>query len=161
FEGTWHGQTPGKRLASIRVIEANGQPESWPAVFIRNLLRLVDEGLVFIGVLSMMVDRNERRFGDLAAGTLVIKERLQSLSTKDLKITATAPPESFIDAGQISPDEYQMLLTFLKRREIMAVNQRPRLASNIADYFRRKLNAVADGDAPEIFLEKLYLAYAA
>src|SRR5579885_3015281 len=74
FEGTWHGQTPGKKVARIRVIEQNGQPVSWPAVIIRNLVRAADTAVLLIGLLVVMIDRNERRLGDLAAGTLVIRE---------------------------------------------------------------------------------------
>lgn len=160
FEGAWQGQTPGKKFANIRVIEANGQPVTWASVFIRNLLRLVDQGLMFIGVLPMMIDKNERRFGDLAAGTLVVRERLQALTTTNLKITAANPSDSFVDIGQISPDEYQMLLTYLKRRQMMAAEERPKLAKKLADYFYEKLNVVAaEAEAPEQFLEKLYLAY--
>ena len=47
FEGMWHGQTPGKKLAEIRVIEQNGQPIGWPASFIRNLMRIIDS-LMFL-----------------------------------------------------------------------------------------------------------------
>ncbi len=161
FEGTWQGQTPGKKASGIRVIEANGQPVTWASVLIRNLLRVVDQNFGLIGILPMIIDRTERRFGDLAAGTLVIRERLPALSSQDLKIAATLPAESFVDIGQISPDEYQLLLTFLKRRCLMSVGQRPRLAKNLAEYFRGKLNCQAEGESPESFLEKLYLAYVA
>jgi len=158
FEGVWRGQTPGKRLTNIRVIEANGQPVNWSSVFIRNLLRVVDSGLMFIGILPMLADKNERRFGDFAAGTLVIRERVQPLSTSTLKLTTQAPAEAFVDIGQLAPDEYQLLLSFLKRREMMSASQRPRLAKELADYYRSRLVAPGE-DSPEQFLEKLYLAY--
>lgn len=160
FEGLWKGQTPGKKLAQIRVIEANGQPVGWSSVFIRNLLRIVDElPLVFLGILPMIIDKNERRFGDLAAGTLVIRERLQSLSTSGLRIVSNPGVEPLVDTGQISPDEYGLLVSFLKRRESVAVSQRQDLAASIAQYFRDKLAMHSDSDSPELFIEKLYIAY--
>src|ERR1700733_305856 len=61
FEGTWQGQTPGKKVVQIRVIDQSGQPVSWSAVFIRNVIRVLDENLVLIGLLSMIIDKNERR----------------------------------------------------------------------------------------------------
>jgi uncharacterized RDD family membrane protein YckC len=160
FEGMWHGQTPGKRVAQIRVIEANGQPVGWSSVFIRNLLRIVDEFPgVFLGILPMLIDKNERRFGDLAAGTLVIRERLQSLSTTGLRLTQGPAVEALVDTGQISPDEYGVLVSYLKRRESLTPNQRDQLGRSMAARFRDKLNVLEDGDTPEIFLEKLYVAY--
>ncbi|MDQ5934972.1 MAG: hypothetical protein QG574_2278, partial [Cyanobacteriota bacterium erpe_2018_sw_21hr_WHONDRS-SW48-000092_B_bin.40] len=41
FEAIWQGQTPGKKVAEIRVIEANGQPIGWAGAIIRNLIRMV------------------------------------------------------------------------------------------------------------------------
>lgn len=160
FEGMWHGQTPGKRIAQIRVIEANGQPVGWSSVFIRNLLRIVDElPGVFLGLLPMIIDKNERRFGDLAAGTLVIRERLQSLSSTGLQLTGGNQVEALVDIGQISPDEYGLLITFLKRRESLAPNQREQLARSMAARLQDKLGDSNDNDPPEIYLEKLYTAY--
>lgn len=159
FEGMWKGQTPGKRVAQIRVIEANGQPVGWSSVFIRNLLRFVDEMPgIYLGVLAMLVDKNERRFGDLAAGTLVIRERLQSLSTSTLSIVSDTNAEIPMDTGQISPDEYSLLVSFLKRRDTLSGEQRRIIASDMAHHFRSKLD-MNDSDSPELFIEKLYIAY--
>jgi uncharacterized RDD family membrane protein YckC len=160
FEGVWHGQTPGKRIAGIRVIEQNGHPVSWSSVWIRNILRVIDElpGL-YIGLLPMMADKNERRLGDFAAGTLVIKERLQALSATTLKIADDAPVDIFVDTGQISPEDYNLLLSFLKRRTMMRVGNRQHLASKLATHFKDKLGMQENTDPPELFVEKLFIAY--
>jgi len=158
FEKVWKGQTPGKRIAQIRVIEANGQPANWPSVLIRNLLRFVDM-IAMIGVVFMVFDRNERRIGDLLGGTLVIRERQPELSARNLRLTAHAPDESVIDPGQIKPDEYHLLASFLRRRHAMDVSSRSVLARQLADYFRSKLAPENKGESAEILLEKIYLAY--
>lgn len=160
FEGTWKGQTPGKKIAQIRVIELNGQPVGWSSVFIRNFLRIVDElPGVYIGIIPMMIDKNERRFGDLAAGTLVIRERLQSLSTSNLRIVTDKSIDPLMDTGQISPDEYGLVVSFLKRRDTLSANQRQRLASTMAEHFQGKLDMPSTDDSPERFIEKVYIAY--
>lgn len=160
FEGLWRGQTPGKRLAQIRVIEANGQPVGWSSVFIRNLLRIVDElPGVIPGVLPMIFDKNERRFGDFAAGTLVIRERLQSLSTSDLQIVTEGAPEALIDTGSIKPEEYDVLVAYLKRRDALTQQQRDSLATSMAARFREKLGTFDENESPENYLERLYIAY--
>ncbi len=163
FEGIWKGQTPGKKFARIRVIEANGQPINWASVWIRNLVRIVDVQLACIGVAVILVDKNERRIGDFAGGTLVIRERLPGLSTASITTTAVLPKEAFVDAGQLMPDEYQMLVTFLRRRVRMPKGERQLLSKQLNDYFRARLNFTesAEPEPPEETLEKLYLAYIA
>jgi uncharacterized RDD family membrane protein YckC len=158
FEGKWQGQTPGKRVMHIRVIEANGQPIGWSAAFIRNLLRIVDN-IALIGVLFLIFDRHERRIGDLAAGTLVIRERQTSLADTSLKLRSLTPPLSFIDPGQLSTKDFNLLSNFLKRREAMTFDSRAVLAKEMRDYFCQKLNPEIQGESAEELLEKIYLAY--
>jgi uncharacterized RDD family membrane protein YckC len=159
FEGMWHGQTPGKRITGIRVIEQNGHPASWSAVIIRNLLRVIDVGVALVGLVAMLVDRNERRLGDLAAGTMVIRERLAGELAPVLTIKATAPASGSMDIGRLSPKEYQMLLDFLSRREALTTSQRQLIARRLENYFRAKIEVPPEGESPEFFLERLYLAY--
>lgn len=159
FEKRWKGQTPGKRVAQIRVIEANGQPVNWSSVIIRNLVRIVDTGVMMLGVVVMIFDPHERRLGDMLGGTLVIRERLPELAIRNLQISAEHPATSFVDAGQLSPDEYHLLLNFLKRRQQMNASYRSQVAKQMEEYYRLKLNPEKQEDAPEVFLEKVYLAY--
>ena len=88
FEMLWNGQTPGKRWTGLRVIRADGTPITLSESLIRNLARIVDL-LPFaygVGIITMFIDKQSRRLGDLAAGTLVVHERapisIQALSTK-------------------------------------------------------------------------------
>lgn len=160
FEGTWKGQTPGKRLTGIRVIEANGQPIGWTAVFIRNLMRLVDclPGM-YAGILPMLFDKSERRFGDMAAGTIVIRERLQSFTSELQILDNNAASDIIIDTGQISPEAYHLLVGFLKRRKLMVVSDRERLSADMAKYFQTNMGILNDSDNSERFIEKLFIAY--
>ncbi len=88
FEMLWNGQTPGKRWVGLRVIRADGTPITLSESFIRNLARLVDflPAAYGVGVITMFIDKQSRRLGDLAAGTLVVQDRapisIQSLSVK-------------------------------------------------------------------------------
>jgi len=162
FEGTWRGQSPGKKIAGIRVVEQNGQPVGWASVIIRNLLRVIDTGLAMVGLLVLVADRNERRIGDFAAGTLVIRERGQALSLKSkVTVHGSAVPAtgSFVAVGRLTPAEYELILSFLERRQRMSRTQRPLLAKKLENHFRAKLEQQADGHPPERFLESVYAAY--
>jgi uncharacterized RDD family membrane protein YckC len=158
FEGMWQGQSPGKRLAQIRVIEQNGQPVGWASVFIRNLVRVVDTGGALIGLLVMVVDKNERRLGDLAAGTLVIRERTSARSA-GIDPQKMLESSRMMDVGRLTPREYDVLSSFLERRGKLSASQRPLLAKKLEDYFRTKLHEPTLGESPELFLEQLYIAY--
>src|SRR4029079_4673215 len=94
FELLWNGQSPGKRAIGLRVVREGGRPITFVGSAVRNLIRIVDflPALYGIGVVVMFVDRRSRRLGDLAGGTLVVKERrgvtLESLTAP----TVVAPP---------------------------------------------------------------------
>jgi uncharacterized RDD family membrane protein YckC len=77
FEWAWNGQTPGKRLAGIRVIRCGGLPLTMREVLLRNLFRVVLDMLPsngFVGLVSFFASRYQQRLGDLVAGTVVIRE---------------------------------------------------------------------------------------
>jgi len=139
FEGLWRGQTPGKRLAEIRVIEQNGQPIGWAAAIIRNLLRIVDSAM-FLGILFILIDKNERRLGDMAAGTIVIRERKTEISTSAITMVTHAAADTSLDVGRVSPAEYDLLVDFLRRRESLDKAHRPNVAQKMALHFKEKLN---------------------
>lgn len=90
FELIWNGQTPGKRWVGLRVLRLNGQPISFVEVLIRNLVRLVDflPAAYGVGIVSMFIDSQSRRLGDLAAGTVVVWER--SALSVDALVAAAA-----------------------------------------------------------------------
>jgi uncharacterized RDD family membrane protein YckC len=74
FEAIWHGQTPGKRLMRIRVIQQTGRPIGLFESMGRNLLRAIDMLPTFyvFGVITMFLTKRQQRLGDLVAGTLVV-----------------------------------------------------------------------------------------
>ena len=77
FEAIWNGQTPGKRVAHLRVIQESGRPlQVWQAIA-RNLLRIVDQlpGFYAVGMTSALISKQNRRLGDFVAKTVVVHER--------------------------------------------------------------------------------------
>jgi uncharacterized RDD family membrane protein YckC len=75
FEGT-AGQTPGKQLLGIKVIdEVTQKPVEMGRAFIRNLLRIIDELplLYIIGIILVEVEPKKKRLGDMLANTIVVK----------------------------------------------------------------------------------------
>jgi uncharacterized RDD family membrane protein YckC len=157
FEVLWQGQTPGKRLFGIRVVDSLGQPVGASSVWIRNLLRPIDEGICLLGLLVMFADRHERRLGDLAASTLVIRERLPAM-TPDL-VRVQRDKNFHIDTGLISIEEYQLITEFLQRRSGMIAKYRKQLASQLADHFIGKFRLTESLAEPETLIENVFIAY--
>ncbi len=75
-EWRWRGQTLGKRVLRLRVVDGEGLPLTLSQILLRNLLRLIDAlpALYLVGGLTAFINRRGQRLGDLAAGTLVIWE---------------------------------------------------------------------------------------
>jgi hypothetical protein len=94
---------------------------------IRNLIRIVDFLPAFygIGVIVMFVDRRARRLGDLAGGTLVVKERrgvtLESLTTSAVMSAAqssgAAQTPTLPNVHLLNDQDYSLVQEFLRRRE--------------------------------------------
>jgi uncharacterized RDD family membrane protein YckC len=76
FEAAWRGQTPGKRAMGLTVLNDDGTPVRWSGALTRNLLRAVDflPFLYGAGLIAMLANRDFKRLGDLAAGTVVVYE---------------------------------------------------------------------------------------
>jgi uncharacterized RDD family membrane protein YckC len=77
FESIWNVQTPGKRWTHLRVIHESGRPIAVPQAILRNLVRFVDQlpGIYAVGLTTALISRQNRRVGDIVAGTVVVHER--------------------------------------------------------------------------------------
>jgi uncharacterized RDD family membrane protein YckC len=117
FEIIWKGQTPGKRYAGIRVIKETGRPiDSFEAIG-RNLLRAVDAlpGIYGVGVVCMMLNKQNRRLGDFVAGTVVVHEKLTDEVRPGWNATdstASVTPQ----IASVTAEELVLIETYLHRR---------------------------------------------
>lgn len=74
FESLMEGQTPGKRLMKIRVVKIDGYQASFGDYLVRWVFRLIDiaSNSGVVGIISMIVSKNNQRLGGIASGTAVI-----------------------------------------------------------------------------------------
>ncbi len=123
------GATPGKRAMGLTVVHDNGTPIGWPASLIRNLLRVIDFFPLFYGagLLSMLINRQFKRLGDLAAGTLVVY--VERARRSDHVIAA--PPRPLPSALAVA--EQRALLDFAERSATLAPSRVEELAELISD----------------------------
>jgi uncharacterized RDD family membrane protein YckC len=99
FEAAWGGQTPGKRLFGIAVLNDDGTPLRWPGALTRNLLRAVDflPFMYGIGLAAMLLNRDFKRLGDLAAGTVVVYHSKEVEPARKIPQAAPIPPPVALD----------------------------------------------------------------
>ncbi len=105
FELTRWGATPGKRAFGLRVIMDNGLPVTPAASLARNLLRAADF-LPFAGgfaIVAMLLRRDSKRLGDIAAGTIVVHEprAVQRIAVNDVAPIAPVRPLAPADQAAV------------------------------------------------------------
>lgn len=160
FETRANGRTPGKRWTGLRVVRVGGGPVTFTASAIRNLLRLVDmlPGAYAVGMVAILASSRNQRLGDMAAGTLVIRER-----TGD-QVKPVAPwlrPElrdqpseeaRRWDVSAVTADEVVAVRRFLERRATLTDEARARLGADLAVRLRPKVVGPRHDMHPEDFL---------
>jgi uncharacterized RDD family membrane protein YckC len=162
FELFWNGQTPGKRQARIRVITASGRPITVFEAIARNFMRAVDSLFAYmVGAVAIVVDKKNRRLGDMVAGTVVVHElQEQGDSYWYGQQSSETTPASIEAITAMTAQEFQLIETFLNRRLDLPYEQRLATAKNIADRIGDRLNVPAgDRTSPENFLEELSRRY--
>jgi uncharacterized RDD family membrane protein YckC len=151
FEWVWSGQTPGKRLFKLRVVADGGGPATTGAVFVRNILRAADlvpfVAPYGLGGVVMFANRRAKRLGDWAAGTIVVRERVEP---------PTPPPAPRGDAapGDALPAaDLARVRTFLSRAPQMLAQSRAALARATAEDVAKRHDLAFDD--PEALLRLL------
>jgi uncharacterized RDD family membrane protein YckC len=173
FEAFWNGRTPGKRVAKIRVIQRTGRAIGLFESMARNLVRYVDQFPIFyaVGVITVFVTRQHQRLGDLAAGTLVVRDReadnpmWNDSSSRTFTAQLFAPsspiPEPHAaltlptaSVAKLSAADLEVLEGFFSRRLDMSMATRATLASRISSAIQAKSGLEPPaGASVETFLE--------
>ncbi|MBV6509323.1 MAG: hypothetical protein JJLCMIEE_02392 [Acidimicrobiales bacterium] len=165
FEAFWRGRTLGKAALGLRVVTVEGAPAGTIHAAIRSLLQIVDF-IITAGLgalLSAFFSQDNRRIGDLAAGTMVLRER-----AADVTVYAVAfhPPYGYeayvqgLDVSRLAADQYGTIRTFLLRVATLAPDARFHLAQRLATPVSRIINhQIPNGVPAELFLVCVASAY--
>ncbi|MGD7651906.1 MAG: RDD family protein [Verrucomicrobiales bacterium] len=127
FEAGRRGATPGKRAMNLRVVQATGSPITWGQAVVRNFLRFIDGMPLFtyvFGMASCLATKRFQRLGDLAAGTVVIYDRMA------VEVPQQGPPpiEPVPLPVGISADETRALVLFRERAGSWTESRRVEIA---------------------------------
>lgn len=143
-EYRWRGQTVGKRLLRLRVVDAQGLRLTLAQIVLRNLLRFIDRLplLYLVGGIAMLLNRRSQRLGDLAADTLVIWEPPQPepdlaalLGEKYNSLREQTPVVARLRQA-IGPGQARAAWAAIARRDQLDATERVRLFAELAAHFR-------------------------
>jgi uncharacterized RDD family membrane protein YckC len=148
-EWLWNGRTVGKILFGIRVVRNNGQAIGFWESLGRNLLRLLDVYVLGVGLLCMMFNAGEKRFGDFVAGTIVIDDAkiLKPVYTKPDEQSSELSEVPLLSAFWLSAEEAELLKAYQARRTQLLSASRHQLADELAQYFSEKLQHPVTSEA--------------
>lgn len=166
MEYFWRGQTVGKNLFKLRVMDIQGLNLQLHQVIIRNLLRFVDILPLFymVGGLACFTTRYSQRIGDVAANTIVVWNPV--INEPDLDQLLPDKYNSFHDyphlgarlRQRVSPREAGMALQALLRRDQFDLAARVELFKEIADYFKNVVEfpqEAVDGISDEQYIRNV------
>ncbi len=131
FEAGKRGATPGKRAMGLRVVQATGSPITLGQAVVRNFLRFID-GMPFFtycfGLTSCLATKRFQRLGDLAAGTVVIYDRIPAPPM----ISAPPPIVAMPLPVGLTADETRALALFRERAGLWSDGRRAEIADQAA-----------------------------
>lgn len=168
LEGFWNGQTIGKRLFHLRVIDQAGLPLRIEQAWVRNLMRVFD-ALPFaylVGGISAVSSPLMQRFGDRVAGSLVIRQT--PLTAPGEEFWTRQKYNSFMDYPTIAmklrraatPQLASLIQDALRRRNELAPYARREIYRELATYLQCEISAFPD-ELIEMLSDEQYLINAA
>ncbi len=168
MEMSTNGQTVGKRVMGIRVIRDGGYPITLTASLLRNLGRLVDmlPNTYVVGMIAMIVHRQEKRMGDMLAGTVVVREQTRDASGLpfgDERYSTLTERRYHLDRATITDlaEEHERILEHFFTRPRLQQAQEHRVVVELADGFAGRLSEPPAFETHRdrlLFLKELYLA---
>lgn len=154
-----HGQSIGKHLLAIRVVKADGSTPSLSAYLLRWLLFVIDVPLTGgLGLLVILLTKNHQRLGDLAAGTMVIKEknyRKIQVSLDEFDYLTKGYRPVYPQAADLSLEQVNVISKTLASEQ----KDRSRRTSQLAEKIQTLFTIRREGISDELFLQTLLRDY--
>lgn len=137
FEAAWHGKTPGKAAMGIRVVTTNGAPIGLRHAAVRGTIGFFEltasQGL--IAIIAAFVNKQSRRLGDLAAGTIVLRQRSAAKTPTSVRFEAPVEGAEFaatLDVAHVRTEDYNTIRSFLLRAKSLDGKARHAVADQLA-----------------------------
>lgn len=172
FEAFGSGRTPGKRVVGLRVLTVDGARASFWRIVIRNVVRFIDylPAAYLVGMGTVLMSEKHQRLGDLAAGTIVVRERVAGDPGSVRRPAAASSPAQWAagvaaaptllppelagwDLTAVTPTDVAAVRAFLDRRWTLPPQARSTLAHEFANRLAPRVQGPPVHEGPERFLE--------
>jgi uncharacterized RDD family membrane protein YckC len=160
LETAWSGQTIGKRIMGLRVIQETGVRIGVTQSLLRNLVRPVDRlpFFYFVGGVFALFSESQQRLGDLLAGTIVVRERRlkipSQLERPDGDVSLLADLDFRARVAKLTEEERALFFSASLRREEMGIEARLNLFAALCKRLEEQLGFTKP---PHLSDEKLVL----
>jgi uncharacterized RDD family membrane protein YckC len=177
-ESLWSGQTIGKKVLRLRAVGDRGEPLTFTQAGIRNIVRIVDflPYAYGVGLVVLFANGKGKRLGDLAAGTIVVKDSdhvwlWQLPGGKVSPPTATdpsavppipPPPPAYapvtaaeLTLRRLDPELRRFVGSYARRRPQLSLQVRAELANQVQPSLRSALPEVFAQNGPLAALDHL------
>jgi uncharacterized RDD family membrane protein YckC len=140
FEASRWGATPGKRAMGLRVVQTSGAPITFSQAVIRCFLRVAD-GMPYLGAGIMglptmgfglaccLATKRFQRLGDLAAGTVVVYDKV----IPEPSVPAPPPMEAARPAVPLRPEEIRAVVAFRERAGLWSPGRQAEIADHASE----------------------------
>lgn len=154
-----HGRTAGKAALGLRVVTTDGAPIRFRHAAIRGLFAFIDFYLFFgiPALVTALATRRGQRLGDLAAGTVTIRDRAHG-GVADQAVRWQVPPvlasyAATLDVRGLSAADYAVVRRFLVRAGSLRPAHRARVAADLANVLADRMqHRPPPGTHPEALL---------
>lgn len=158
FEWLMNGQTPGKRLLKIKVVNLDGSSATIGGYLIRWLLRIIDTNIFYgvVAIITIVINKKGQRVGDILAGTTVIKvkDRVSLRDTIYEKVNDTYQV-MYPEAKKLEPAEVELIKKVLNTKEY---KDNFDMVYNLTNKIQNKLGVMRK-EGPEDFLRTVIKDY--
>ena len=165
LETLWRGRTVGKVAIGLRVVTKEGGQIGFRHAAIRSALGIVDFLLTSgaCAVICVLLTRDNQRLGDLAAGTLVLRERTGLRRPAPTTFAAPFGLDAYtdsLDVAGLGPADYGVVRAFLVRAPTLPRDVRARLAAQVGETIAKRVQPPPPPGVPaEMFLGAVAAAY--
>jgi uncharacterized RDD family membrane protein YckC len=170
-EALWSGQTIGKKAFRLRAVGDRGEPLTFAQAGIRNIVRIVDflPYAYGVGLIVLFANGKGKRLGDLAAGTIVVKDsdhiwlwQLPGARFQPPQPVAGPPPAAYAAASageltlrRLDPELRRFVASYARRRPDLSMQVRVQLATQVQSSLRSALPDVFTQGGPLAALDRL------
>lgn len=149
------GRTLGKMAAGIKVVRVTGAPVGFGGAVVRALFLPIDILLFGVGIVSMFASEKSQRIGDIAARTVVVRDRIRPTEVAHAPALPVGEDLPRWDVSAITEQEIGVIRSFLSRAPGLPLESRMGYATQLRSRLEPRIGGADGSLADEAFLARI------